>query len=179
MSETPLFQLLQMSSSQILVSTTLVKVLKSQSNRSVRIKQHRAGTILCWLAGVLFTVNKTKWLYYFVFVILCVSYPKQYWTRNQRFSVRRTSVSSVSLSQSVNSQWLTGLLSLILEASASHCGFALACYLIFWNQCFALSCDRFFLTPVLRAGLLSLQLVASASHWLVSSAWRQCFALAL
>ena len=80
------------------------------------------------------------------------------------------SIVSQSVSQSIVSQWLTGLLSLILEASASHCGFTL------WLRTGLLS---HLLEPVLRTVLWSLLLDASASRWLVvSSACRQCFALA-
>ena len=74
-------------------------------------------------------------------------------------SVKSQSVNSQSInSQSIVSQWLTGLLSLILEASA------LVCYL-------------FFLKPV--HWLVISSSGTSASHCLViSSSWRQCFALA-
>ena len=41
-SETSVFELLQSSSSQILRSTELVNVFKSQSDRYVRIEKHRA-----------------------------------------------------------------------------------------------------------------------------------------
>ena len=128
-------------------------------------------------------------------------------TRNQRFSVRRTSVSSVSLSQSVNSQsvsqsvncqsmthrfvisyswsqcfalWLHTVASHWLVISSSGTS-ASHCLVISssWRQCFALACCLFSLSPVLRTGL-SLQLDGSASHWLYSfMPQSQCWRTAL
>ena len=125
-------------------------------------------------------------------------------TRNQRFSVRRTSVSSVSLSQSVNSQSVSQSVSqlsvndsqvcyllflkpvlrtvashwLVISSSgtsASHCLVISSS----WRQCFALACCLFSLSPVLRTGL-SLQLDGSASHWLYSfMPQSQCWRTAL
>ena len=97
-------------------------------------------------------------------------------TRNQRFSVRRTSVSSVSLSQSVNSQSVSQSVNC---QSMTH-RFVIS---YSWSQCFALwlrtGLLSHLLEPVLRTVLWSLLLDASASRWLVvSSACRQCFALA-
>ena len=94
-------------------------------------------------------------------------------TRNQRFSVRRTSVSSVSLSQSVNSQSVSQ--SVNCQSMTSHCLVIASS----WRQCFVLACCLFSLSPVLRTGL-SLQLDGSASHWLYSfMPQSQCWRTAL